>query len=80
VNLSVVSHYFVKGKPRGLGTLRNFVLPLAGCAVCLFIFANPSITAKLIGATWCAVGMIYAAVITGGFRRGFETVLPKHLD
>jgi len=80
VNLSVISHYFLKGKPRGLGTLRNFVLPLAGCAVCLSIFVNLSITAKLIGATWCAAGMIYAAAITGGFRRGLETMLPKHLD
>jgi len=80
VNLSVISHYFVRGKPRGLGTLRNLVLPLAGCAVCLSIFANLSITAKLIGATWCAAGMIYAAAITGGFRRGLETMLPKHLD
>src|SRR5216684_2400819 len=37
VNSSVISHYFVKGKQRGPGTFRNFVLPLAGCAVCLYI-------------------------------------------
>jgi hypothetical protein len=80
VNSSVISHYFVKGKRRGPGTFRNFVLPLAGCGVCLYIFANLSITAKLIGATWCAAGMVYAAVITGGFRRGLKTVLAQHLD
>jgi putrescine importer len=80
VNSSVISHYFVKEKQRGPGTFRNFVLPLAGCGVCLYIFANLSITAKLIGATWCAAGMVYAAVITGGFRRGLKTVLAQQLD
>lgn len=76
VNLSVISHYFVKVKPRGPGTFRNFVLPLAGCVVCLYIFVNLSMTAKLIGATWCAAGLAYAAVITAGFRRGLNTALP----
>ena len=80
VNLSVISHYFFKGKPNGPGTFHNFVVPLAGCAVCLYIFANLSVTAKVIGVTWCAAGMVYAAAITGGFRRGLTTVLPQHLD
>lgn len=80
VNLSVISHYFVKGKQRARGFLRNFVLPLAGFTVCFYIFANLSHTAKVIGAAWCAIGIVYAAVLTGGFRRSLNTELSEHLD
>ena len=77
VNLSVISHYFVKETFRGPGTLRNRVLPVAGAAVCLYIFANLSGTAMLIGASWSAIGIVYAAVITRGFRRGLNTLFPS---
>lgn len=68
VNLSVIRHYFF-GKGRRRGFIRDLALPLAGFGVCLFIFLNLSPTAKWIGVVWTAVGLIYAAVLTGGFRR-----------
>src|SRR5437879_4352706 len=77
VNLSVISHYFVKEKSRGPGTLGNLVLPVAGAAVCLYIFANLSGTAMLIGASWSAIGIVYAAVITRGFRRRLNTLFRR---
>ena len=80
VNLSVISHYFVKSKLRARGFFRNFVLPLAGFTVCFYIFANLSNVAKVIGAAWCASGIVYAAFLTGGFRRGLTTALPEPLD
>ena len=55
-------------------------LPLAGFMVCAYIFANLSITAKTIGACWSAAGLLYAAFLTGGFRRRLTEALPQHLD
>ena len=43
VNLSVISHCFVRGRERARGFFRNFALPLAGFTVCFYIFANLSI-------------------------------------
>jgi len=41
VNLSVIRHYFVRGRERGIGgTIRNLLLPGAGFLVCLYVFVN----------------------------------------
>jgi len=70
VNLSVVSHYFLKGNQRrGAAMLYNLFLPMAGFLVCLYVFVSLSMTARIIGAVWCAVGLVHASVLTGGFRR-----------
>jgi amino acid transporter len=78
VNLSVISHCFVRGEKRARGVFRNFALPLAGFAVCLYIFANLSSTAKAIGASWSAAGLLYAAFLTGGFKRPLAERQPPH--
>jgi amino acid transporter len=78
VNLSVISHYFMKrNQRRGVANFHNLVLPLTGFLVCFYIFVNLSGTAKLIGAAWSAAGVIYAARLTGGFRRRLSTLLPE---
>lgn len=77
VNLSVISHYFVRGNRRsGVDLFGNFFVPAAGFLVCLCLFANLSATAKTIGAAWCALGLGYAAVLTRGFRRDVGEALP----
>lgn len=59
VNLSAFMHYFVRGKNRHWSYL---VLPLAGCAVCLYIWASLRWQAKLLGFTWLCAGAIYGLI------------------
>ncbi len=57
VNLSAFMHYFVRGKDRNW---TFFVLPLAGCAVCLYIWSSLRWQAQIIGAIWLCMGAAYA--------------------
>jgi len=57
VNAAAFSHYFAKGKDRGWSYA---VLPLAGCAVCLYIWWSLRWQARLVGATWLILGATYA--------------------
>jgi len=59
VNLSVFMHYFVRGKNRHWSYL---VLPLAGCAVCLYIWSSLRWQAKLLGFTWLCLGAAYGLI------------------
>jgi amino acid transporter len=77
VNLSVVSYYFVKGRQRqGLAVLSNLVVPLAGFMVCFYVFLNLSHLAKTIGVVWCILGLVHASILTKGFRRSIDAILP----
>lgn len=78
VNLSVISHYFLKlGQRRGAAFLYNLLLPAAGFLVCFYVFTNLSNIAKVIGAAWCVGGLIHACVLTGGFRREVGVTFPE---
>ena len=69
VNLSVISHYFLKrGERRGLAIFTNLLVPIAGFLVCFYIFGHLSNTAKVIGIVWCLVGLVHACILTRGFR------------
>ncbi len=57
VNLSAFMHYFVRGRNRNW---TYFVLPLAGCAVCLYIWSSLRWQARLLGFTWLCIGTLYA--------------------
>jgi hypothetical protein len=52
-------HYFVKGRNRHWTYL---VLPLAGCAVCLYIWFSLRWQARLVGFSWLFAGAIYAFI------------------
>ena len=69
VNLSVISHYFIRGRQReGRQLLTNLLMPLGGFLVCLYVFINLSRTATVIGVIWCAAGILYVAIRARGFR------------
>ena len=69
VNLSVIRHfYFRLGRRGGLNVLTHLVFPLAGAAVCTYIWLNLSWKARLAGFIWLAAGALYLAVLTRGFR------------
>jgi amino acid transporter len=65
VNLAAFVHYFVREKQR---TVANFVLPLAGVAICFLLWLTLSRTAKVVGAVWMAIGIAVGAWKTRGFR------------
>jgi len=69
VNLSVIRHYYVRlGKRRGWDLVANLMFPSAGALVCLYIWLSLSSNAKIAGFCWLAVGAVYLAGITRGFR------------
>ncbi len=57
VNLTVFMHYFVRGKDRNWSYA---VLPLAGCAVCLYIWSSLRWQAQIVGLVWLLMGGVYA--------------------
>jgi amino acid transporter len=59
VNAATFMHYFVKGRNRHWTYL---VLPLAGCAVCLYIWFSLRWQARLVGFSWLFAGAIYAFI------------------
>jgi amino acid transporter len=64
VNLATFSHYWAKGHERSWA---NFVLPLAGFAVCVALWLYLSPLAKWAGGAWLLVGIVYGAIKTRGF-------------
>jgi amino acid transporter len=75
VNLSVVNHYYFRERLRsGWQTIQNLVFPLLGTLVCSFLWFNLTNKAKLAGFGWLALGVIYLAILTHGFR-----IAPKTL-
>jgi amino acid transporter len=66
VNLCALVHYFVRGRDR---RWRQLIPPVLGFLVCLFLWTSLSWGARRIGFSWLAVGVLYGAWRTGGYRR-----------
>ena len=64
VNLAAFIRYFVRENKYTLG---NFFPPLAGFLICALLWWNLSRPAKIAGAIWMAVGIIFGAIKTRGF-------------
>ncbi|MEB4616002.1 APC family permease [Leucobacter sp. M11] len=70
VNLSVIRQYFFVDRLRGpSNTLRYLVAPLVGFLLTGWIWTSLQSNAIIIGLSWLAVGLVYLAVLTRGFRR-----------
>jgi putrescine importer len=65
VNLATFVHYFMRQRQR---TIKNFLPPLLGFAICLLLWLNLGTTAKVVGAAWMAIGVAFGAWKTRGFR------------
>lgn len=78
VNLSVIRHYYFQKRLRsGVQFWTNLVFPGIGTLVCSYVWMSLSFHAKLVGFAWLAIGLIYLAVRTRGFRRpGMQLELP----
>ena len=68
VNLAAFTRYFVRAE-KGRRRVRDFVLPLLGAAICLYLWLSLRWPAKLAGGAWLLAGVIYGAIKTKGFKR-----------
>jgi len=70
VNLSVIFHYWIGGKKKGPRELMLFlVFPFIGLAADLWLMVSLDHLAVYLGLSWLAIGVVYLAMLTGGFRR-----------
>jgi hypothetical protein len=47
---------------------RNLLFPAGGALVCAYVWVNLGSGAKILGFTWLALGVVYLALLTRGFR------------
>lgn len=66
VNLSVIVYYFIKQKKHNV--VSYLILPALGFAICFYLWIHLSKTALTVGGSWLAIGIIYAAITTKGFK------------
>lgn len=69
VNLSVVAYYLRHRRVERLNPVVFVLSPLIGALVDVFLLWALDDTAKLMGGIWLAIGVVYLAVLTRGFRR-----------
>ena len=62
LHLSVINHYF--RRQRSGDWLRHVVFPLAGLAIILYVLAEMDRAAKILGACWLGIGVLYYLVLT----------------
>ena len=65
VNAAAFTRYYLHGEKKTLG---NLLPPVLGFVICFFLWWNLSTKARIFGAIWMAVGIIFGAVKTRGFR------------
>lgn len=75
VNASVIRLCYFGADRANRSFFVDLLLPLAGLLFCLLIWWNLSSAAKIAGAIWFALGLIYTAILTRGFRNA-----PASLD
>lgn len=69
VNLSVVTHYYFRKKMRGgKNTFKYLIMPVIGMLTLVVVFINLETSAKILGFSWLAIGIVYLAFKTKGFR------------
>jgi hypothetical protein len=66
VNAAAFAHYFLRAEKK---TVWSFLWPMLGFGICAYIWWNLSMPAKALGTIWTAVGLVYGAWKTSGFRK-----------
>jgi len=66
VNLAAFTRYYLRASEK---RLINAIVPLAGFLICFGIWWNLRAPARIAGLAWTAVGVIYGAWKTKGFRK-----------
>jgi putrescine importer len=68
VNVSVIAYFLRKRGEESLNPLVFVVSPLIGAVIDIFLLLALDDTAKILGGIWLAIGVVYLAVLTKGFR------------
>lgn len=70
VNVSVIAHYYVRGRKRGVkNTFTYLVLPIIGAVICFIIWLNLDHMSKILGCCWVVLGFIFIAATTKFFKK-----------
>ena len=78
VNAAAFVRYYLRARQRNIGT--GLLPPLLGFVICLVICLSLETPAKLWGAAWITLGIVYGAWRTSGFRRlSVDFELPPEL-
>jgi amino acid transporter len=70
VNISVVSHYFIRKKERGVaGTIKYLLFPCLGAALVFYLLIHLDMAAILLGCGWAVVGFFILLYLTKMFKQ-----------
>ena len=61
LHLSVISHYFYRR--RSGDWLRHMIFPLTGLAIIVYVLYEMDRAAKILGASWIAIGIVYYVLL-----------------
>jgi hypothetical protein len=73
VNVAAFVRYFLRAERR---TVWNFAWPVCGFGICAYIWWELSTPAKILGAAWLTIGLLYGAWKTSGFRKAMSFDAP----
>ncbi|SHE94006.1 amino acid/polyamine/organocation transporter, APC superfamily [Desulforamulus putei DSM 12395] len=69
LHLSVFSHYVIRQNQRDLASLFKYLfLPGCGFAIIFYVWISLQPEAKTLGLIWLAIGLVYSAYKTKGFK------------
>ncbi|UOQ92261.1 APC family permease [Halobacillus shinanisalinarum] len=70
VNISVIAFYFIKRKERSKkGIVLYLIIPSIGALLDLWLLINLDVNSLVLGGIWFALGFIYMAILTKGFKQ-----------
>ena len=68
-NISVIARFWVRDKERsGSAVIKYLIIPAIAAAVCIYLWFSLTATAKIVGFSWLALGVIFLAIKTKGFK------------
>lgn len=70
VNISVIFHYYIRGKQRDVkGTFRYLISPIIGAAFTVWLWTSLDIKSISLGSVWVVIGFTYLVYKTSFFTK-----------
>jgi len=69
VNASSLVHYFIRAERK---SFINFIVPVLGFTICLYLWLSLGYKAKIAGLCWLMAGVAYGAYRTSWFRKPIQ--------
>ena len=68
-NISVIARFWIRDKERsGSAAVKYLIIPAIAAAVCIYLWLSLTTTAKIVGFSWLALGVVFLAIKTKGFK------------